>query len=134
MVGIAGMIGGLLIIVNLTKPTVQWESYSPDKLEAAASNETPVVLDFTADWCVPCLELDRITFTDPEVIAALEPYRTIKVDLTDYESAESEALRKEFGVAGVPTIIFLDGEGNEIKEARIVGFVNAEEFLKRMPE
>lgn len=134
VVGIAGMIGGLLVIMNLAKPTVDWEAYSPAKLEEATSKETPVVLDFTADWCVPCLELDRITFTDPEVIAALDPYRTIKVDLTDYESAESEALRKQFGVAGVPTIIFLDGEGNEIEEARIVGFVNAEEFLNRMPE
>jgi thiol:disulfide interchange protein DsbD len=132
--GIAGMIGGLLVIMNLAKPTVDWETYSPDKLETAASEDIPVVLDFTADWCVPCLELDRITFTDPEVIAALQPYRTIKVDLTDYESAESEALRKKFGVAGVPTIIFLDDEGNEIEDARIVGFVNAEEFLKRMPE
>lgn len=134
VVGIAGMVGGLLIIVNLTKSTVAWEPYSPDKLEAAASTGTPVVLDFTADWCVPCLELDRITFTDPDVIAALQPYWTIKVDLTDYESDESEALRKEFGVAGVPTIIFLDDEGNEIEEARIVGFVNAEDFLNKMPE
>ncbi|WP_441000463.1 cytochrome c biogenesis protein CcdA [Fodinibius sp. SL11] len=134
VVGIAGMIGGLLVIMNLAKPTVDWETYSPDKLETAASEDIPVVLDFTADWCVPCLELDRITFTDPEVIAALQSYRTIKVNLTDYESAESEALRKKFGVAGVPTIVFLDDEGNEIEEARIVGFVNAEEFLNRMPE
>ncbi len=134
VVGIAGMVGGLLIIMNLTKPTVEWEPYSPDKLEAAASTGTPVVLDFTADWCVPCLELDRITFTDPEVISALEPYRTIKVDLTDYESPEAEALRKQFDVAGVPTIIFLDETGKEVKEARIVGFVDAGEFLKRMPE
>jgi thiol:disulfide interchange protein DsbD len=134
MVGIAGMIGGLLIIVNLTKPTVDWASYNPEKLEQAAASGTPVVLDFTADWCVPCLELDRITFTDPDVIAALQPYRTIKVDLTDYGSPEAEALRKQFGVAGVPTIIFLDDEGNEIEEARITGFVDAEEFLKRMPE
>lgn len=134
VVGIAGMIGGFLIIVNLTKPTVAWEPYSPEKLEQAAAAGTPVVLDFTADWCVPCLELDRITFTDPEVIAALEPYGAIKVDLTDYESAESEALRKQFGVAGVPTIIFLDKDGNEVKESRITGFVNPEEFLKRMPK
>jgi thiol:disulfide interchange protein DsbD len=134
VVGVAGMIGGLLIIVNLTKSTVQWESYHPDKLEAAVSKGTPVVLDFTADWCVPCLELDRITFTNPDVIAALQLYRTIKVDLTDYGSPEAEALRKQFDVAGVPTIIFLDDEGNEIEEARITEFVDAEEFLKRMPE
>lgn len=134
LAGIAGIIGGLLVIMNLMKPGVEWDSYSSEKLKKAAASDTPVVLDFTADWCVPCLELDRITFTDPEVIAALQPYRTIKVDLTDYQSAESEALRKEFGVAGVPTIIFLNKEGKEIEEARIVGFVDAEEFLKKMPE
>ncbi|MEL7832826.1 MULTISPECIES: protein-disulfide reductase DsbD family protein [Fodinibius] len=134
IVGVAGIIGGVLFTMNLTKPTVQWESYHPDKLEKAAQAGTPVVLDFYADWCVPCLELDRITFTNEEVISALQSYRTIKVDLTDYESPEAEAIRKKFGVAGVPTIIFLNKNGIEIKESRVVGFVGAKEFLKRIPE
>lgn len=134
IVGIAGIVGGILVIMNLTKPTVNWESYTPEKIEQAVASEKPVILDFYADWCVPCLELDRITFTDPKVISALQSYRTIKVDLTDYESPEAEELRKQYDVAGVPTIIFLDENGEEIKNARIVGFVDAGEFLKRMPE
>ncbi|MDZ7694995.1 MAG: cytochrome c biogenesis protein CcdA [Balneolaceae bacterium] len=128
VIGIAAMIGGVFIIINLTKPTVNWESYHPNKLKQATAADTPVVLDFYADWCVPCLELDRITFTDPEVIESLQPYRTIKVDLTDYESPEAEAIRKKFDVKGVPTIIFLNENGKEIKGVRIVGFVGPGEI------
>ena len=132
-VGIAGIIGGLLIAHNLMKPAVKWKPYSPAMLKEAVDSGKPVMLDFYADWCVPCLELDRITFTDPGVIEALYPYRTIKVDLTNYDSPEAEAIRRKFGVSGVPTLIFLDKNGKEIKKKRIVGFVNPKEFLKRMP-
>jgi len=133
IVGIAGIAGGLLITQNLMKPGIRWEPYRPAKLQEAVDAGSPVMLDFYADWCIPCLELDRITFTDPGVIAALDSYRTIKVDLTDYASPEAEAIRRKFGVAGVPTLIFLDPKGNEIGKSRIVGFVNPKEFLKRMP-
>lgn len=134
LMGVASILGGILIVMNLVKSTVEWEPYTPEKLQQAARSETLVVLDFYADWCVPCLELDRITFTDPRVITALQDYRTIKVDLTDYQSLESEALRKQFGVVGVPTLIFLDERGKEIRSSRIVGFVDVEEFLRKMPE
>jgi thiol:disulfide interchange protein DsbD len=90
------------------------------------------VLDFYADWCIPCLELDRSTFTDPTVIETLEPYARFKVDLTNYDSPESEALRLKFDVAGVPTILFLDETGQERTTARVVGFLGPEEFLKKV--
>lgn len=134
LVGLAGIAGGVLIIFNLAKPTIEWTPYRKEALSQAIAGKTPVVLDFYADWCVPCLELDRITFTDPDVIEALGHYRTIKVDLTNYSSPQAESIRKQYDVAGVPTIIFLNREGKEIKKARIVGFVNPKEFLKRMPD
>jgi len=133
-IGIAGLIGGIIIIMNLSKPTVAWEHYRDEKLIQKVDKKTPVLLDFYADWCIPCLELDRITFTDAKVIKALEPYRTIKVDLTNYDTPQAEAIRKKFNVAGVPTLIFLDKDGNEIRESRIVGFVDPAEFLKQMPD
>jgi len=54
------------------------------------------------------------------------------VDLTHFDSPESEEIRRQYNVAGVPTIVFLDDEGNEVTEARVVGFVGPDEFLRRM--
>jgi thiol:disulfide interchange protein DsbD len=89
-------------------------------------------LDFYADWCIPCLELDRKTFTDPNVIDATNEFVRLKVDLTHFDSPESEALRKEFAIAGVPTIVFLDRTGSEVKSSRVVGYLPPEEFIARV--
>lgn len=134
LTGIAGLAGGLLVAYNLSKPSVQWEPYRQETLMQAAAERRPVMLDFYADWCVPCLELDRITFTDPAVITALQKYRTVKVDLTNYDSERAELLRRKYNVAGVPTLVFLNAEGKEIERSRIVGFVSPKGFLDRLPK
>jgi len=130
-VGAASVVFGLLFVQNLTKPSIQWESYSPDKLQQAKASGTPVILDFYADWCVPCLELERVTFTDSRVIEATSHYKKIKVDLTRYESERSTELREKFEVMGVPTIVFLDENGKEVTDARVVGFLDPESFLEK---
>lgn len=131
-VGTVSVIIGLLFIQNLRKPGIQWEKYTPEKLEQARANSTPVMMDFYADWCVPCLELDRVTFTDPDVIAATSEFKKLKVDLTRYESERSTELRKQFEVMGVPTIVFIGSDGKEVKDARVVGFLKSEPFLKKV--
>lgn len=131
-VGVASVVIGLLFIQNLRKPGIEWEQYSPEKLEEARASGTPVMMDFYADWCVPCLEQDRVTFTDQQVIDATSEYRKLKVDLSRYESELSTELRQQFEVMGVPTIVFLGPNGEEIEGARVVGFLGPQSFLEKI--
>lgn len=86
-----------------------------------------ILLDFRADWCVACRELEKYTFPNSEVKATLENFVVLKVDLTKNTEA-NKALRKHFNVLGTPTIIFFDSKGNEIENKRIFGFLKPEIF------
>lgn len=130
--GIACIILSFVFFQALQKPAIDWQSYSPEKLNEARRLNKPVMLDFYADWCIPCLELDRLTFTDERVINASQDFIKLKVDLTQFGSEDSELLRQKFNVAGVPTIIFLNAEGQEIPASRIVGYVNPDEFIEKL--
>jgi thioredoxin:protein disulfide reductase len=130
--GTALVAAGIMVFFNLHKEAVEWDDYSRERLEYASENNIPAIIDFYADWCIPCLELERNTFTDPRVIEATRPMIRLKVDMTHFDSPESRELRKKFEVIGVPTIIFLDQAGQEVWEARIVGFMNADNFLKNL--
>jgi thiol:disulfide interchange protein DsbD len=101
-------------------------------MESAKQKGVPIIMDFYADWCIPCLELEHQTFTDHAVIAESERFVRLKVDLTHFDSPEAEQLRKKFSIAGVPTIVFIDGKGEEVASARIVGFMPAAEFVDRL--
>jgi thiol:disulfide interchange protein DsbD len=130
--GTIAVIAGIFIFLTFQKPGIEWEKYSPEKLEHAKAKGNTVILDFYADWCIPCLELDKKTFTDEQVIDATKYFVRLKVDLTKYDSPESEALRKQFNIAGVPTIIFINSRGEEVTAARIVGFLEAQEFIQKV--
>lgn len=131
-IGGVAFVAGLVAFASLQRPGIEWEPYSPERVEQAIADGTPVMMDFYADWCVPCLELDRVTFTDSRVVQESENFVRLKVDLTQFDSEESEALRRRYEVAGVPTIVFLDPTGEEIRDIRVVGFVNANDFLGRI--
>jgi thiol:disulfide interchange protein DsbD len=131
-VGIAAVLFALITLNALRKPGMDWELYSPQKLQEARSVSRPVMLDFYADWCIPCLELDRLTFTHPEVIKATEDVVRLKVDLTHYDSPEAETLRQQFDIVGVPTIIFLGSDGREVQGTRIIGYLPPEQFIERI--
>lgn len=132
LVGVVSIIFGVLMVHNLTKPSVEWTPYSAEAYEMALSEGSPIVLDFYADWCIPCLELDQVTFVDEGVIEALNKFKRFKVDLTNFDSEESEILRQQFDIIGVPTIVFIGSNGQEVKTARIVGFLNPEDFLEQV--
>jgi len=97
------------------------------ELGAAQAAGQPVMLDFYADWCVSCKEMERFTFTDPGVRAEFERARLLQADVTAND-AEDQALLQRFGILGPPTIVFFDAQGRERPEFRIVGFKSATEF------
>ena len=130
--GIACIALGTMFANDLRDPGIEWQQYNADLVARAQTSGKPVMLDFYADWCIPCLELDRRTFTNPSVITASEDFVRLKVDLTRFDSPEAEALRKQYTIAGVPTIVFLDKNGSEALTARVVGYLPPEEFLGRM--
>jgi thiol:disulfide interchange protein DsbD len=90
------------------------------------------MLDFTADWCAPCHELERFTFTDPRVRQATRDFRAFRVDLTRYQSENAERWRRQYGINGVPTVVFLTPSGHEVTHARVEGFIPPERFLERV--
>jgi thiol:disulfide interchange protein DsbD len=94
--------------------------------EARASNR-PVMLDFTAEWCVSCKEMEEYTFPEPGVIGALEPYMLLRADVTD-NNDDDQALLQRFNSFGPPTIAFFDRSGFERTNYKLVGFVPADKF------
>ena len=115
---------------SASKSSVAWDKYDAQKL-AAARGSKPVVIDFYADWCIPCKELDEKTFGDLRVGNELQRFTRIKANLTSAEDPMTKALTKQYGIVGVPTIVFLDASGNEMTSERLTGFEAADKFLER---
>jgi thiol:disulfide interchange protein DsbD len=104
-------------------------------LERAMASATaagkPVMLDFYADWCVSCKEMEKYTFPDPAVQAALANAVLLKADVTANDDAD-QALLARFGIFGPPTIAFFGPDGVERKNFRLVGFTSAEPFTEHV--
>ncbi len=90
-----------------------------------------IMLDFYADWCTSCQELEHVTFSDSRVRQALSDYVLVQADITP-NSDENKALSKKFGLFGPPALIFYDENGKELKEKRVIGFVPPEELLAKL--
>ncbi len=108
---------------------IRWQPLTPASLDLAISAKRPAIVEFSADWCLPCVEMEHSTFTDPDVLREAARFSMLQADVTESSDA-NDLLLEEFGVLGVPTIIFYDGAGREVD--RVVGFVDAEEFRRRM--
>lgn len=130
---LAAIVGVVMVVTTPSKSQgIAFESFSPDTLQNALASGQSAMLDFTASWCAPCHELERLTFTDRRVREKARDFRTFRVDLTRYDSPESERLRREYGITGVPTVLFLTPSGDEVREARVTGFLPPQQFLERM--
>lgn len=90
----------------------------------------PVMLDFWADWCVSCLEMDRFTFSNPRVQAQLKEVRLLRADVTA-NTLEHRALLRRFSLFGPPGIVFFDALGKQVP-VRVIGFQEAEQFLRNL--
>lgn len=93
--------------------------------------QVPVMLDFYADWCVSCKEMELLTFTDPGVHKALEKMQLLKIDMTDNTPAQ-QILLKHFDLFGPPAILFFNPDGKEIPDSRVIGYQNSEKFVQHI--
>ena len=114
-------------------PGVTWAPFSDDALKAAATQKRPVIIDFYAAWCAPCRELDEITFHDAAVVKQTQNgFVMIKVDVTKGGNPTHERLLQEYGIKGVPTVVFLNADGKECQELRLLDFLPPDQMLNRM--
>ncbi|HYR33688.1 MAG TPA: thioredoxin family protein, partial [Burkholderiales bacterium] len=102
-----------------------------DLEQRLAAPGRPVMLDFYADWCVSCKEMEKLTLSDPRVRAELDRMLLLQADVTAANDAD-RALLKRFSLFGPPGIIFFDAQGREIPGLRVIGYQPPERFLKTL--
>ncbi len=100
-------------------------------VQAAAARHQTVMVDFYADWCTSCKEMEASTFTNPQVRRALAHTLLLRADVTANNAAD-QALLKHFGIYGPPTIAFYGPNGHERRHERVVGYLDAAAFLRRV--
>jgi thioredoxin:protein disulfide reductase len=110
---------------------LDWVTSETEGLLLAKSSGKPIIIDFGAEWCAACKELEKKTFPAPEVRKVLEGFVRIRVDCTE-ESAETEALWKKYGIKSLPAVQFIDKNGDWQKDLTLLTFEPPEEFLKRL--
>jgi thiol:disulfide interchange protein DsbD len=125
-VGVTGLVLAFLSISSwaLRGPAVGWQTYSEESILEAKKLNKPVIINFHADWCLPCTKLDQETFNHPDFIRAAKDFTLIQVDLTERNGPKHEALIEKYKISGVPTIIFLDKRGTERRDLRVEEYLN----------
>jgi len=105
---------------------LRFEPFNPELLASAAEARKPVLIDFSADWCIPCREMDHSTFVDPSVVSEAKRFVRMKANLTAQDKA-TEALTSKFEIQGVPTTMLIDSAGRVAQ--RKVGYIGPQEML-----
>ncbi len=126
-----GMFSGKTTSIDSGVPSIDWMTSYDAGMTKARSSSMPVMIDFTADWCAACKELDRETYIDEKVRAEATRFVSLKLDATEMDEA-MEALFEEYGILGLPSVIFIDSQGKTLEAPRVTGFMPPEEFLHVM--
>jgi len=127
----AAAVAVVLALPKKIEAEIPWVPYSEQALADAKREGKSVIIDTYADWCIPCKELDKLTFTDAEVKKEAERFVTLKLDLTSNDpNSEAGKARQRFGIRGVPTVLFLDATGRELGKLRLEGFEKPAAFLE----
>ncbi len=108
-----------------------WQEYSDQKFQEAKTSGKPIVIDFYADWCAACHELEQLTFSHPHVQSLLNSMVILKVNATQ-ESTEIQSVREKFGVVGLPTLLFFSSKGKALPELTLTQFEEPQAFLARL--
>ena len=116
------------LLIPSEKASINWKHYNEQALQSSLNDNKSVIIDFYADWCIPCKELEASTFSNPKVINESQKFNAFKADMTKSLSPQVEALRNKFKILGVPTVLIINSKGQEAK--RITGYVDAKEFYK----
>ncbi len=110
---------------------VKFMPYNGDAVLASAKSARPVVIDFYADWCAACVELEEKTYTNLEVIKFSENFDFYKFDATS-DSELLDKLKIQYGIKGLPWVVFLDSKGQYLSHLTLTGFEDGPQFLERM--
>ncbi len=109
-----------------------WQHDLQTALKEAAATGKPLFLDFRADWCTVCKDLELNVFPRPEIRSLLGRMVPVKIDATSPDDEKVNALLKQFGIVGLPTLVILQPDGNEITSLRTVGFISPEHLEKKL--
>ncbi len=110
---------------------IKWVPYRPGILQEARKNGRPAIIDFFAQWCTPCREMDKTTFRDPGVAKLASGLLAVRVDLTTRRT-DTQQLVKRFAVKGVPTVIFIRADGIEDRSLRVESHIPPQELARRI--
>lgn len=110
---------------------LNWQPYSEVALQRAVQENKPVIIDFWAEWCAACHELEQFTFIDPRIRDLSSHFLLLKFDAT-HDSEELRRLKKKYKIQGLPTVIFYNSQGVWLESLTLTHFERAPAFLKRM--
>ena len=128
-----GGAGGAAIEEHVSFKRIKTVADLERELAAAKAQGRPVMLDFYADWCVYCIQMERDTFPDPAVKAAMEQLILLQADVTDNDEAD-QLLQKHVGIPAPPAMIFWGADGEERRHLRLLGFMGPAEFAPHLQE